>query len=166
MSWKADGATGHLGWVRLNGTKGRKNFTGYATGKEELLKNELAWTQEKGTEFIVRPSDGAILTPLAQGDSVLNAEASRNIWNMANSPVDFIRENLGLDSVDASISGNTQSTIINNLDGINISLPGVTNYDEFVQAMAKDKNVERFVKSITTDLIAGKSKLAKGKSIR
>lgn len=166
LSWKADGATGHLGWVRLNGTKGRKNFTGYATGKEELLKDEVAWTQEKGAEFIVRPSDGAILTPLAQGDSVLNAEASGNIWNMANSPADFIRENLGLGEVNASTYGNSQNTIENNFDKIVFSFPNVTNYDEFIIAMTKDRNVERFVKSITTDLIAGKSKLAKGKSIR
>lgn len=155
-----NGKSSTLGWVK------KAAISGYATGAEDLLKDEIAWTQEKGREFIVRPSDGAILTPLAKGDSVLNADASNNIWDMANNPADFIRGNLGFDEVASSTSNNAQNTIINNLDNVTFSLPSVTNYDEFVQAMVKDKNVERYVKSITTDLLVGKSKLAKGKSIR
>jgi hypothetical protein len=172
LSWNAartydeDHKSADLGWVKLNGKKGRKNFTGYASGIEELLKDELAWTQENGTEFIMRRSDGAILTPLAKGDGVLNAQASANLWSMANNPADFIRDNLGLDDAIAPVSGNTQNTVVNNIDKIAFSLPGVTNYDEFKQAMIKDKDIDRFIKSITLDRLAGKSSLAKYKSIR
>lgn len=172
LSWNAartydeDHKSADLGWVKLNGKKGRKNFTGYASGVEELMKDELAWTQEKGTEFIMRRSDGAILTPLAQGDGVLNAVASRNLWNMANNPADFIRDNLGLDDVAVPSSGNIQNNIENNFDKVVFSLPSVTNYDEFKKAMVKDKDIDRFIKSITIDRLAGKATLAKYKSIR
>ena len=37
------------------------------------------------------------MTPIAKNDSVLSANASKNIWNMANSPAEFIKDNLGLD---------------------------------------------------------------------
>ncbi len=36
----------------------------------EPSHDQLAWTQEKGDEIILRKSDGAMLTPLAQGDMV------------------------------------------------------------------------------------------------
>lgn len=167
LSWRADRTLDgihnkpDLGWI-----KNKNRLSGYAFGVEELFKDELAWTQENGTEFIMRRSDGAILTPLTQGDGVLNAQASSNLWNMANNPADFIRDNLGFDNVAAPSSGNAQNSIENNFDKIVFSLPSVTNYDEFKQAMIKDKDVDRFIKSITIDKIAGKSSLAKYKSIR
>lgn len=167
LSWRADRTLDgthnkpDLGWI-----KNKSNLSGYASGVEELYNDELAWTQEKGTEFIMRRSDGAILTPLAQGDGVLNAVASKNLWNMANNPADFIRDNLGLDDVAVPSSGNVHNNIENNFDKVVFSLPSVTNYDEFKKAMVKDKDIDRFIKSITLDRLAGKSSLAKYKSVR
>ena len=42
----------------------------------------------------------------------------------------------------------------------------VKNYDELLSAMQKHKNFERLILSMTVDKIAGKSSLAKNKSIR
>ena len=83
--------SGDLGWLKLS------QISGYATGVKNLPNSELAWTQEGNKEeYIIRKSDGAILTPIAKKGSVLNHEASGNIWNMANNPSDFIRDNLFL----------------------------------------------------------------------
>ena len=151
---------GDLGWLKRN------QLSGYAMGKKKISNNEYAWTQENGQEYIVRPSDGAILTPVAKGDSVLNATASGNIWQMANNPVEFIKNNLGLDSANIPNGANVQSNYTQNLDKVVFNLPNVKNYDELLSAMQKDKNFERLILSMSIDRIAGKSSLAKGKSIR
>lgn len=153
-------SSGYTGWFKKSDVKA------YATGKRKIDDNEYAWTQEDGAEMIMRPSDGAILTPLAKNDSVLTAAASKNIWDMANNPVDFIRENLGIDGAVPTTPNNQQVNYTQNLDKVVFSFPNVQNYNEMLVSMQKDKNFERLVSSMTIDKIAGKSSLAKGKAIR
>lgn len=151
---------GDLGWLKLD------QLSGYAVGKQNFLNDEIAWTQENGREFIVRPSDGAILTPIAKGDSVLNAAASGNIWQMANNPAEFIKNNLGLDNANIPNGANVNNTYSQHIDNVVFRMDNVKNYEEMLSAMQKDKNFERLVLSMSIDRIAGKSSLAKGKSIR
>lgn len=153
-------SSGYTGWFR------KKDVKAYATGNKKLLENEIAWTQENGAEMIIRPSDGAVLTPLAKGDSVLNAGASNNIWEMANSPADFIRDNLGIDKVDTSVDRMNNATYTQNLDKVIFNLPNVKNYSELLNEMQRDKNFERLILSMTVDRIAGRTSLGKGKAIR
>ena len=152
--------SGDLGWLK------KSQISGYATGKKNFANNEWAWTQEKGEEYIVRPSDGAILTPIARKGSVLNAEASNNLWNMTNSPAEFIKDNLKLDSTNVPNGANVQSNYTQHLDKVVFNLPNVKNYDELLTAMQKDKNFENLILSMTINQIAGKSKLAKNKAIK
>lgn len=152
--------SGDLGWLKLN------QISGYASGKKNFLSDETAWTQENGQEYIIRPSDGAILTPLAKGDSVLNAAASSNLWNMANSPAEFIRDNLGIGGVNAPYGSGGATSVEQNFEQIVFSMPNVRNYDEMIAQMKKDKNFQRLIDSMGVDQLAGKSSLRKGKSIR
>lgn len=138
---------------------------GYATGKRNIESDRYAWTQEQGSEMIVRPSDGAVLTPLAKGDSVLNATASGNIWDMANNPADFIKSNLG-SSANGIPSSSVGSNITQNIENITFSMPNVKNYDQLIRAMQKDRNFERLVLSMSVDRLAGGSSLAKGKAVK
>lgn len=157
---KKGDVSGALGWVS------KSQLSGYATGKKNFFADEIAWTQENGPEAIVRPSDGAILTPLAKGDSVLNATATGNIWDMANSPADFIRDNLNVDAVNPNASNSVGNSCVQNFENISFVLPNVKNYDQMLAAMQKDKNFERLINAMTVDQIAGKSSLGKGKAIR
>ena len=152
--------SGDLGWLKLS------QISGYATGKKNFLSDETAWTQEKGREFIVRPSDGAILTPIAKGDSVLNANASKNIWNMANSPTDFIRDSLNLGGTNIPNNSNVNNNYTQNLESVVFNLPNVQNYNELLSSMQKDKNFEKLILSMSVDRLAGKSSLSKNKAIR
>jgi hypothetical protein len=156
--------SGDLGWLKLN------QISGYAAGKEKFLGDEVAWTQEdwkdNGKEFIVRPSDGAILTPIARGDSVLTSAASKNIWDMANSPAEFIKDNLNLGSASVPNNSSVHNSYTQYLDKVVFNLPNVQNYDEFLSSLRKDRNFENLVQSMTINQIAGKSALGKGKSIR
>lgn len=67
----------------------------YAKGTKRVPKDLLAWTNENadkiGSEMIVRPSDGAILTPMKAGDSVIPANLADNLFKWgAISPDKFI----------------------------------------------------------------------------
>lgn len=152
--------SGDLGWLTLS------QISGYATGKKNLAENEVAWTQEDGREMIVRPSDGAILTPVAKGDSVLSSFASGNIWDMANNPSEFIKDNLGIGNIDAPSSNHGDVSYIQNLDKVVFNLPNVQSYGELLDAMRKDRNFERLVTSMTIGRVAGGSSLAKSKAIK
>lgn len=152
--------SGDLGWLK------KEQISGFATGKKKISDNEYAWTQEKGQEFIVRPSDGAILTPVAKGDSVLNATASGNIWNMANNPTEFIKDNLKLDTANVPNGANVQSNYTQHFDKVVFNMPNVKNYGELISEMQRDPKFERLIHAMTVDQIAGKSKLAKNKAIR
>ena len=151
---------GDLGWLTLEQIKG------YASGKRLLPSNEMAWTQENGAEMIVRPSDGAILTPLAKNDSVLTSAASSNLWNMANSPADFIKDNLDFDKIEtgSNVGGNT--TYNQTIENVVFDLKNVKNYEEMLYALKDDRRFEKLINAMTIDRLAGKSALAKGKAIR
>lgn len=152
--------SGDLGWLKLS------QLSGYASGKKRISDSEYAWTQENGQEFIVRPSDGAILTPVAKGDSVLNATASGNIWSMANNPAEFIKNNLGLDSANIPNGANVNNQVTQNFENVNFHLPNVRSYNELISEMQRDPKFEKLILAMTVDQIAGKSKLAKNKAIR
>jgi len=152
---------GDLGWLKLS------QLSGYATGKQDISEDEVAWTQEgRKREFIVRPSDGAILTPVAKGDSILTSTASNNIWNMANSPAEFIKENLKLDTSNVPSAPNVSNVYTQNFENVTFSMPNVHGYSDLLTEMQKDPKFEKLILSMTIDRIAGKSSLAKGKSIR
>lgn len=153
-------SSGYTGWFK------KSDVSAYALGAKNIRNNEMAWTQENGCEMIMRPSDGAILTPLAKNDSVLTSAASSNIWNMANNPSDFIKDNLDFDKIDTGANVGNKTTYTQNLDKVVFNLPNVKNYDELLKSMQRDKNFERLIMSMTIDTIVGKSSLAKGKAIR
>lgn len=154
--------SGDLGWLKLS------QISGYATGVKNLPNSELAWTQEGNKEeYIIRKSDGAILTPIAKKGSVLNHEASGNIWNMANNPSDFIRDNLDLGTTqNVPNNGSSQNVYNQNLENVVFNFPNIKNYEQLLREMQKDKNFEKLILSMTIDRVAGKSSLSKRNAIR
>ena len=153
-------SSGVTGWFKKSDVKA------LATGAKRIDADDMAWTQENGREFIVRPSDGAILTPVAKGDSVLNAAASGNIWSMANSPAEFIRDNLNLNATSVPNNSNVQNVYNQTIENVTLDFKNVKNYEEMLHALKDDRRFEKLVTAMTIDRIAGKSSLAKGKSIR
>ncbi len=133
----------------------------YASGSRRIPKSQLAWTQEKGLEAIIRPSDGAILTPLAKNDTVLNAGATQNIWDMANNPMKFIKENLSFPITLPSVMSSGGNYDID--QSMVITLPNVMNYPEFVSALQSDKRFEKMLQDMTVNQLTNKNALAKYK---
>ena len=136
-------------------------INGHAKGVHNLKSDELAWTQENGLEAILRPSDGAILTPLKQNDSVLTADATENLFNFAQSPFDFLKDfSGGVHGNTTAISANNGNTVNNDIN-MSFTLPNVKNYDELVYAMQHDPKFEKMLRAMTTDRIFGGSSIKK-----
>lgn len=106
------------------------------------------------------PSNRAIITHISKGDAVLDAEATKNLFKMANNPDDYINGGTWHGAVGESLGGTTVNMGDNE---ISISLPNVKNYDEFKAAMQKDKELEKFWCAITVDPILGKNKSRKNR---
>lgn len=153
-------SSGYTGWFK------KSDVSAYALGAKNIKNNEMAWTQEDGSEMIMRPSDGAILTPLAKNDSVLTSAASSNIWNMANNPSDFIKDNLDFDKIDTGANVGNKTTYNQTIENVVFDLKNVKNYEEILHALKDDRRFEKLINAMTIDRLAGKSALAKGKAIR
>ena len=124
-------------------------WKGYKLGTRSVGADGLYWTNEGAPETIIRKSDGAILTKLNTGDTVFNNDATKNMWDFANNPMQFLRS-MG---VTGNGTGNDVDLIIN--------LNGLKNPSEFMDALRKDKKFERFIQEITIGRISGKGSLSK-----
>lgn len=118
------------GWDNL--VNGFKNLFGsHAKGARRIKHNELAWTQENGNEeWIVRKSDGAILTPLSQGDGVLPPDITARLYDLAKNGLpqmqmptlsmpdyNFAEEYSPTYNIDCSINveGSVDATVVSDL---------------------------------------------------
>ena len=144
------------GWIAA-----KTNLEGYRSGVHNLTSNRIAWTQESGSEAIIRPSDGAILTPLKSGDSVLTSTQTENLFGFAKNPLEFLKTVSGIDV--GNVGTKQLNNVINNDMNFSIELPNVSNYEEFVYQMQHDKKFEVMIRSMTTDRLFGKSAMNKYK---
>lgn len=143
---------GREGYVRSGAWVGRYqgirdlspyHYNKYAVGLKNAPKAENAWVNELGNESIVKPSENAIVTHIAKGDSVLTADATRNIWDMASDPSGFISSHM-LNAMPAS--ENIGFNVTNHtLENMNINLPSVYNYEEFANRLVRDNKFRDFV---------------------
>ena len=130
-------------------TEGRK---GYAKGSHRISSNQMAWTNENGSELIYRSTDGAILTPLTQGSMVFTHEMAENLWKLSQFKV-----------APSGVSGSGTARTVTNNNAIAINLPNVTNYEQFKTALQNDPKMTQFIQQITLGEANGKAKLNKRK---
>lgn len=156
ISYNSKGKKVGSGWVKLS------QLSGYARGARRIDEDQAAWTQENGQEYIIRPSDGAILTPLAKRDSVLTATATQNIWDMANNPGQFIRDNMVVTATIPNVKTvDTTNGAVETSMHIEFILPNVSDYNSFISHMQRDKKFEKMVQDMTINQLSGGSQLAK-----
>jgi len=136
----------YLHYIKWGKKEGRK---AYATGAHNISSKQLALTQDGGGELLYRRSDGAILTPLNIGDKVFTTEMSENLWKLAQLK-------------NPSLGGAT-SRIVTNNNAIAITLPNVTNYEQFKTALKNDPQMTKYFQQITIGEAGGSAKLNKRK---
>ena len=136
----------------LQALNAKKDFYSYKSGSRNISKNQLAWTQDGGSELIYRAVDGAILTPLNMGDKVFTHQMSENLWNLAQIP-----------KLPSSKPNNAN---IKNDIQLNIGVKA-DNYDEFVDsfklALKNDSQCRKLVQCISVDELVGKGGLLRNK---
>ena len=159
---------GREGYVRSGAWVGRYqgirdlspyHYNKYAVGLKNAPKAENAWVNELGSESIVKPSENAIVTHIAKGDSVLTADATRNIWDMASDPSDFISKNLFSNGI---LSGIEPYVNVDNskIEKVEFILPNVQNYEDIMNRAKKDWKFEGMIQAMTVRRLTGGSALA------
>ena len=138
------------------------HYNKYAQGLKRPTKDESAWVNEFDDESIISPTKRAIITHISKGDSVLNGDATENIWDMANDPSGFISKNLLPNAV---MNGIEPYINVDNsrVDNVTFNLPNVLNYEEFMNRMKKDEKFDRMILDMTIGRMVGGSKHAKYK---
>lgn len=133
-------------------------WLGYATGSKKVPTNQLAWTQEEGQELIYRTTDGALLTPLGQGDMVFTNDMTQRLWEIASGQIP-----IGGNIEVPIIGGGTTAGNVTANNSITIELPNVQNYDDFKREMKQDTELEKFWQEITIGQMMGNARLKKNK---
>ena len=147
--------SGDLGWVTKSQLKGYKtgglvDYTGLAQLDGTPSKPELVLNSVDTENFLkLRDAlrDGFDFTP------------NMNTPMFTNTAFDGIASQIGRI---ASVSSK-ETTIGNVTNQVTIQIDHVENYEDFMNQMTKDDKFEKFIQSMTTDRLAGGSKLAKNK---
>ena len=140
------------------------HYNKYAKGLKRAIKDEDAWVNELDDESIISPTKRAIITHISKGDSVLNGDATDNIWDMANDPSGFISKNLFPNAVTNDIE--PYINIDNSkIDNVTFTLPNVYNYEDFMNRAKKDNKFEGMIQAMTIRRLNGGSELAKNKYV-
>lgn len=147
------------------GNAGSK-IKGYASGIKRSGK-ELAWLNENGAE-IIRTKDGALLKPL-DNSMVFNNESSKRLWEFSQNPSAFL-EKMGMNNIIQpifnvpklpNIERVSNQTPINNITHMEVVLPNVTNYDDFMNRMQNDKRFDNIVTASMNSKMTGGNSLSK-----
>ena len=147
--------SGDLGWVSKSQLKGYKtgglvDYTGLAQLDGTPSKPELVLNSVDTENFLkLRDAlrDGFDFTP------------NMNTPMFSNTAFDGIASQIGR----IASASSKETTIGNVTNQVTIQIDHVENYEDFMNQMTKDDKFEKFIQSMTTDRLAGGSKLAKNK---
>ena len=140
---------------------------GYKSGTSNATKG-YHWTQEDGEEIIYRTSDGAVLTPLNDGDMVFDNESSKRLWELSKNPEAYMKKyNIDPSTITATIPqptfnfsvpdfgsiGSRSYAPTINVGGVDVTCNGVNNVDELMDDIIDGvtKN-NRFEKAMNTSI--------------
>ena len=154
----ADGVYRDLGWVRW------EDLEEYGTGTRNA-KNDLAWTQDGGSE-IIRTADGAVLTPLGKGGMVFNNKSSNNLYDFGEDPKGFIEKlnlnnyipnipNINLPKLDTVNKSNGDV----NMGGVSFNFGQIVanNPEEFATQLRKTMASNSMVQKMVQEVVLGQS---------
>ena len=145
--WQDIGESIKSGWDNLvSGIKGL--FGGHAAGSKRIKRDEWAWTQEgHKEEWIVRQSDGAILTPLSKGDGVLPANLTSRLWDLATGNLPSVQPTMPSFSIpDMNISENFSPHVTQTFESLltvngNVDATVIDDLKQFTKDLASNKEL-------------------------
>ena len=146
------------------------HFRYYKNGCRKLPNGEVAVTQEDGTESIISPLRGGMLTPLCKGDSVMTAEESENLYKIAQMPAEELKNKLyknyppkaTIKSIVQQpvmpVNNNHNTVTSSNQFDVTFHLPNVRTTDELYNAMGSETRFTRLIQGVAADGMMGKSR--------
>lgn len=153
-------------------------YKNLATGTKRFGKNGFAWTNENmqnGPELIVRPSDGAILTPLKANDAVIPANLANNLFKWGAINPDSFAVNPFMGKWGESIGGKNNSDILSNnttnqsidmhFDSLitvqgNVDADVVSRLEDLSKNLTSNKDFQKnVIKFVTKDFVKESRKL-------
>ncbi len=134
----------------------------YKKGVRNLPNGEVAITQEDGTEMILSPLRGGMLTPLCKGDSVMTAEETDNLYKIAQMPAEELKKQLyknyppevnikNMMKHPSTPVTNNNTVTSNNKYDVTFNLPNVRTTDELYNAMGTEMRFRRLIGGIAND---------------
>lgn len=146
------------------------NVGGYASGTTSATKG-LHWFNENGNEIIIRKADGAVLGNFDQGDVVISNEGAKLLSAFSQDPTAFMEKfgfsnyiqpmvNVNIPKI-PNIERFSNQTPINNTTHMEVILPNVTNYDDFMNRMQNDKRFDNIVTASMNSKMTGGNSLSK-----
>ena len=146
------------------------HFRYYKNGCRKLPNGEVAVTQEDGTESIISPLRGGMLTPLCKGDSVMTAEESDNLYKIAQMPAEELKNKLYknyppkatiksiVQQPVVPVNNNHNTVTSSNQFDVTFHLPNVRTTDELYNAMGSETRFTRLIQGVAADGMLGKSR--------
>ena len=122
--------------------------SGWKKGTASIPKTGMAWTNEGyKTEAIIRKSDGAILTPLNKGDSVIPSNAMKNMYQALTDPEKYLKQYTTPDVriIQGNGSTNNQSPTIN----MQFIANGIQDANKFANELMNNKKLEKWIQEVT-----------------
>ena len=173
-SWirRSNSALGHVTNIKKTHYQPSKNTT--VSGKGSKSKNYKAQGYANGG-FIAglkkvtfdNGDDMITVNTLKKGEAVLTPEQTRILTKIASVSSNLYDAALSASTIPsltkmltAQPSSNLTSVEVPNIN-VTFSLPNVTNYQEFMNQMQKDKQYERMMKDMVLGCISGKNSLSK-----
>ena len=135
-------------------------WKGYKTGTSGVGASGLYWTNEGGkSEAIIRKSDGAILTPLAKGDSVIPNNAMKNMYQALTNPAKYLKQFTTPDIrvVQSGNTGNSTPATIN----MQFIANGVQDANKFANDLMNNKKLEKWIQEVTLGQANGNNSFRK-----
>lgn len=156
---KVDLPTGNSTKITGSGTKSKNYKTqGYADGG--FIAGLKKVTFENNDDMIT-------VNTLKKGEAVLTPEQTQMLTKIASMSTNLYNAALNASTIpsltkmlNAQPSGDVTSVAAPNIN-VTFSLPNVTNYQEFMNQMQKDKQYERMMKDMVLGCISGKNSLSK-----
>ena len=121
---------------------------GWKKGTASIPKTDLAWTNEgRKPEAIIRKSDGAILTPLSKGDSVIPNSAMKNMYKALVDPEKYLKQYTipDIKIVQSKENGSSSPATIN----MQFIANGVQDANKFANDLMNNKKIEKWIQEIT-----------------
>ncbi len=122
---------------------------GWKKGTPAVPTTGYAWTNEgHKAEAIVRKSDGAILTPLNRGDSVIPNSAMKNLYQALTDPAKYLKQYTTPDVRIIQSSDNMKNSSPANVN-MQIVVNGVQDANKFANDLMNNKKLEKWIQEVT-----------------